>query len=130
VANQEQPRVDCPSVDAVLLNLKCRDEIIPILRALLAGVGIAWSIESGQERCRMTRWLLTVFIAKSGPSVVSKLIKLAGKGPVAMGGKKNFTVSDFAYGSEASAEKARKKIDKAEIGVHCFVKSSHAAKPT
>jgi IS5 family transposase len=34
VAFQEQPRLDCPSVDAVLLNLNCRDEIIPILRAL------------------------------------------------------------------------------------------------
>jgi IS5 family transposase len=34
VAYQEQPRLDCPPVDAVPLNLKCRDEIIPILRAL------------------------------------------------------------------------------------------------
>ena len=34
VAFQEQPRLDCPSVDAVPLNLNCRDEIIPILRAL------------------------------------------------------------------------------------------------
>src|SRR5260370_6274867 len=34
VAFQEQPRLDCPSVDAVPLNLHCRDEIIPILRAL------------------------------------------------------------------------------------------------
>ena len=31
---QEQPRLDCPPVDAVPLNLNCRDEIIPILRAL------------------------------------------------------------------------------------------------
>jgi transposase, IS5 family len=31
---QEQPRLDCPPVDAVRLNLNCRDEIIPILRAL------------------------------------------------------------------------------------------------
>jgi IS5 family transposase len=34
LAFQEQPRLDCPSVDAVPLNLNCRDEIIPILRAL------------------------------------------------------------------------------------------------
>jgi IS5 family transposase len=34
VAFQEQPRLDCPPVDAVPLNLNCRDEIIPILRAL------------------------------------------------------------------------------------------------
>ena len=31
---QEQPRLDCPEVGRVVLNLKCRDEIIPILRAL------------------------------------------------------------------------------------------------
>lgn len=31
---QEQPRLDCPEVGRVELNLKCRDEIIPILRAL------------------------------------------------------------------------------------------------
>jgi transposase, IS5 family len=34
VAIQEQPRLDCPPVAAVPLNLNCRDEIIPILRAL------------------------------------------------------------------------------------------------
>ena len=34
VAFQDQPRLDCPPVDAVPLNLNCRDEIIPILRAL------------------------------------------------------------------------------------------------
>jgi transposase, IS5 family len=33
-ALHEQPRLDCPPVDAVPLNLNCRDEIIPILRAL------------------------------------------------------------------------------------------------
>jgi hypothetical protein len=31
---EEQPRLDCPPVEAVPLNLHCRDEIIPILRAL------------------------------------------------------------------------------------------------
>ena len=31
---QEQPRFDCPEVGRIQLNLKCRDEIIPILRAL------------------------------------------------------------------------------------------------
>ena len=31
---QEQPRLDCPEVGRVVLNLKCRDEIIPILQAL------------------------------------------------------------------------------------------------
>jgi transposase, IS5 family len=34
VAYQEQSRLDCPPIEAVELNLKCRDEIIPILRAL------------------------------------------------------------------------------------------------
>jgi IS5 family transposase len=34
VAFVEQPRLDCPPVDAVPLNVNCRDEIIPILRAL------------------------------------------------------------------------------------------------
>jgi hypothetical protein len=34
LAYQEQPRFDCPDVSRVELNLKCRDEIIPILRAL------------------------------------------------------------------------------------------------
>jgi IS5 family transposase len=34
LAFQEQPRLDCPPVTAVPLNLNCRDEIIPILRAL------------------------------------------------------------------------------------------------
>jgi len=34
LAFQEQPRLDCPSVPAIELNLNCRDEIIPILRAL------------------------------------------------------------------------------------------------
>jgi IS5 family transposase len=34
LALHEQPRLDCPLVDAVPLNLNCRDEIVPILRAL------------------------------------------------------------------------------------------------
>jgi IS5 family transposase len=34
LAYQEQPRLDCPEVGQVELNLRCRDEIIPILRAL------------------------------------------------------------------------------------------------
>lgn len=34
LAFQEQPRLDCPEVSRVQLNLNCRDEIIPILRAL------------------------------------------------------------------------------------------------
>ena len=34
LAYQEQPRLDCPEVGRVELNLKCRDEIIPILQAL------------------------------------------------------------------------------------------------
>jgi len=34
LAYQEQPRLDCPPVSAVELNRHCRDEIIPILRAL------------------------------------------------------------------------------------------------
>jgi IS5 family transposase len=34
LAYHEQPRLDCPDVSQVQLNLQCRDEIIPILRAL------------------------------------------------------------------------------------------------
>jgi transposase, IS5 family len=34
VTTAQQPRFDCPPVHAVPLNLNCRDEIIPILRAL------------------------------------------------------------------------------------------------
>lgn len=34
LAYQSQCRFDCPSIDAIPLNLNCRDEIIPILRAL------------------------------------------------------------------------------------------------
>lgn len=34
IAFQEQPRLDCPPVDAVELNRECRDEMIPILCAL------------------------------------------------------------------------------------------------
>ncbi|MEI8154427.1 MAG: ISNCY family transposase [Hyphomicrobiales bacterium] len=34
LAFQEQPRLDCPEVGRIELNLNCRDEIIPILRAL------------------------------------------------------------------------------------------------
>jgi IS5 family transposase len=34
LAYQEQPRLDCPEVGQIELNLNCRDEIIPILRAL------------------------------------------------------------------------------------------------
>ncbi len=34
VAFPEQPRLDCPRVDVVPLNVNCRDEIIPLLRAL------------------------------------------------------------------------------------------------
>jgi transposase, IS5 family len=34
LAYQEQPRLDCPAVDRVELNVNCRDEIVPILRAL------------------------------------------------------------------------------------------------
>ena len=30
----EQGRLDCPPIEAVVLNVNCRDEIIPILRAL------------------------------------------------------------------------------------------------
>ena len=30
--NSESARLDCPPVNAVPLNLNCRDEIIPILR--------------------------------------------------------------------------------------------------
>jgi IS5 family transposase len=46
VAFQEQPRLDCPPINAVPLNLNCRDEIIPILRALQHVYGQAqWRCE-------------------------------------------------------------------------------------
>ena len=78
VAFQEQPRLDCPRVDAVPLNLNCRDEIIPILRALqhvyeqaplrdeiLELVGQDVNRDSSPERGRegLSYWAITVLAA-------------------------------------------------------------------
>jgi hypothetical protein len=34
IAFEAQPTLDCPRPDQIVLNLQCRDEIVPILRAL------------------------------------------------------------------------------------------------
>jgi IS5 family transposase len=78
LAMQEQPRLDCPPVDAVALNLNCRDEIIPILRALrhvyakvelrraiLELVGNDVNRDSDPDRGRegLSYWTITVLAA-------------------------------------------------------------------
>lgn len=77
-ALQEQPRLDCPPIHAVPLNLNCRDEIIPILRALqhvyedapvrdeiLALVGADANGDSSPDcgRTGMGYWTITVLAA-------------------------------------------------------------------
>jgi transposase, IS5 family len=78
LAFQEQPRLDCPPVNAVPLNLNCRDEIIPILRALqhvyeqasvrrelLELIGNDVNPESSPERGRagLSYWTIMVLAA-------------------------------------------------------------------
>jgi transposase, IS5 family len=78
VAFPEQPRLDCPPVVAVPLNLNCRDEIIPILRALqqvyeqpalrrriLKLIGTDVNRESSAERGRegLSYWTILVLAA-------------------------------------------------------------------
>lgn len=57
LAFPEQPRLDCPSVATVPLNLNCRDEIIPILRAL----------QHVYEQTRVRRELLDLIGADVNP---------------------------------------------------------------
>lgn len=74
----EEPRLDCPPVNAVPLNLNCRDEIIPILRALqhvygqahlreeiLDVVGKDVNGDSSPDRGRegLSYWTITVLAA-------------------------------------------------------------------
>src|SRR5205807_2724918 len=78
VAYQEQPRLDCPPVDAVPLNVNCRDEIIPILRALqhvyknvrlrrelldLVGNDVNADSSPDQGRKGLDYWTITVLAA-------------------------------------------------------------------
>lgn len=70
-----QPRLDCPPIAAVPLNLQCRDELIPILRALqhlyeqaplreelltLVGQDVNKSTSSRHGRRGMNYWEITV----------------------------------------------------------------------
>jgi transposase, IS5 family len=78
LAYQEQPRLDCPPVDAVPLNLNCRDEIIPILRALqhvygqgslrreildLVGNDVNGDSSPDHGRTGLSYWTITVLAA-------------------------------------------------------------------
>ena len=73
-----QPRLDCPPVEAVKLNLNCRDEIIPILRALqhiygdpklrreildLVGADVNRETSAAHGRPGMDYWQITVLAA-------------------------------------------------------------------
>jgi transposase, IS5 family len=78
VAFQEQPRLDCPPVDALSLNTNCRDEIIPILRALqhvysdaplrtkllrLVGKDVNAVSSPDEGRTGLSYWAITVLAA-------------------------------------------------------------------
>jgi transposase, IS5 family len=78
LALQEQPRLDCPPVEAVQLNVNCRDEIIPILRALqhlygqaslrgeileLVGTDVNGHSSPDRGRTGMSYWTITVLAA-------------------------------------------------------------------
>jgi transposase, IS5 family len=73
-----EPRLDCPPIEAVPLNLNCRDELIPILRALqhlygqaplrreiLALIGNDVNGDSRSDRGRegLSYWTITVLAA-------------------------------------------------------------------
>jgi transposase, IS5 family len=75
---QEQPRLDCPEVGRIVLNLKCRDEIIPILQALqhvyqdvpsrrqlldLVGKDVSGSCSRKLGRQGLDYWSITVLAA-------------------------------------------------------------------
>jgi transposase, IS5 family len=78
VAYQTQPRFDCPTIASLELNLNCRDEIIPILRALqeiyadtairknlldLVGQDVNGTSSRKQGRTGMDYWTITVLAA-------------------------------------------------------------------
>jgi IS5 family transposase len=78
LAYQEQPRLDCPPVDALPLNRNCRDEIIPILRALqhvygqvalrreildLVGNDVNGDSSPDHGRTGLSYWTITVLAA-------------------------------------------------------------------
>jgi transposase, IS5 family len=78
VAHQTQPRFDCPPIGSLELNLKCRDEIIPILRALqeiyadtvvrdklldLVGRDVNGKSSRKHGRRGMNYWMITVLAA-------------------------------------------------------------------
>ena len=73
-----QPRLDCPSIGEIQLNLNCRDEIIPILRALqhiysdsklrreildLVGADVNCGTSNEHGRPGMDYWQITVLAA-------------------------------------------------------------------
>lgn len=73
-----QPRLDCPPIDEVKLNMNCRDEIIPILRALqhiygdskvrrdlldLVGEDVNRATSNEHGRPGMDYWQITVLAA-------------------------------------------------------------------
>jgi transposase, IS5 family len=73
-----QPRLDCPAVEQVKLNLNCRDEIVPILRALqhiysdsklrrdildLVGTDVNRETSNEHGRPGMNYWQITVLAA-------------------------------------------------------------------
>ena len=76
----------------------------------------------------MTRWLLTVFVPQGPTPLVSRLIELAERRPVAMGGH-DITAANFAYDSEQAAEAAKARIEAAQFGAFCFIHSFHAGRP-
>jgi hypothetical protein len=73
----------------------------------------------------MSGWLLTVVVARGPAPVVTRLIDLAGRRPVAMGGD-DITVANFAYGTERDAREASQQIQGAGLGASCSVASFHA----
>jgi hypothetical protein len=76
----------------------------------------------------MTRWLLTVFVPRGPTPLVSKLIELAERRPVAMGGD-DITAANFAYDAQQDAEAARTRVEAAQLGAFCFIHSFHAGPP-
>ena len=70
----------------------------------------------------MTRWLLTVSLPQGPAPLVTRLIDLAGRRPVAMGGS-DITVANFTFETEQEAEAARTSIESAQLGAIYFVHS-------
>jgi transposase, IS5 family len=78
IAYQAQPTLDCPRPDRIPLNLQCRDEIVPILRALqfiysdagsrktildLVGKDVNRSTDKELGRAGLSYWEITVLAA-------------------------------------------------------------------